>query len=107
MSIILVNGSSIVLRSADAGDSIRGLEFDMVICDEMAFFPNVTIWTDIIRPTLSSRPGSRALFISTPQGMGNFFYDLYQQGLTTEDWSSHQFTPLEGGHGPATEIEDA
>ena len=107
LSIILVNGSSIVLRSADAGDSIRGLEFDMVICDEMAFFPSVTIWTDIIRPTLSSRPGSRALFISTPQGMGNFFYDLYQQGLTTEDWSSHQFTTLEGGQVPAKEIEDA
>jgi len=107
LSILLVNGSTIVLRSADAGESIRGLEFDLVICDEMAFFPSATIWTDIIRPTLSSRPGSKALFISTPQGMGNFFYDLYQQGLTTEDWNSHQYTTLEGGQVPEKEIEAA
>ena len=105
LSILLVNGSSIILRSADAGESIRGLEFDLVICDEMAFFPNgSSVWTDIIRPTLSSRPGSKALFISTPQGMGNFFYDLYQQGHTVEDWSSHQYTTAEGGNVPEEEI---
>ena len=105
LSILLVNGSTIILRSADAGESIRGLEFDLVICDEMAFFPNgSSVWTDIIRPTLSSRPGSKALFISTPQGMGNFFYDLYQQGHTVEDWSSHQYTTAEGGNVPEEEI---
>ena len=107
LSILLVNNSTIILRSADAGENIRGLEFDLIICDEIAFFPNVSIWTDILRPTLSSRPGSRALFISTPQGMGNFFYDLYQQGHTVDDWSSYQFTTAEGGNVPPEEIEAA
>ena len=107
LSITLVNGSSIILRSADAGENIRGLEFDLIICDEIAFFPNASIWTDILRPTLSSRPGSRALFISTPQGMGNFFYDLYQQGHTVDDWSSYSFTTAEGGNVPEEEIEAA
>ena len=107
LSILLVNNSSIILRSADAGENIRGLEFDLVICDEIAFFPNVSIWTDILRPTLSSRPGSRALFISTPQGMGNFFYDLWQQGHTVDDWSSYQFTTAAGGNVPPEEIAAA
>lgn len=107
LSILLVNGSTIILRSADAGENIRGLEFDLIICDEIAFFPSVSIWTDILRPTLSSRPGSRALFISTPQGMGNFFYDLWQQGHTVDDWSSYQYTTAEGGNVPPEEIEAA
>ena len=107
LSITLINDSSIIIRSADAGDSIRGLEFDLVICDEMAFFPKPSVWTDIIRPTLSSRPGSRALFISTPQGMGNFFYDLWARGHTTEDWRSFSFTTAEGGNVPPEEIEAA
>jgi hypothetical protein len=107
LSINLVNGSSITLRSADAGDSIRGISCDFVVLDECAFFVNDNrVWTDIIRPTLSDRGGS-ALFISTPQGMGNWFYDLYQQGHTMEGWSSHQYTTAEGGNVPEEEILQA
>lgn len=106
LSIQLVNGSTITLRSADAGESIRGIASDLVVCDEMAFFPSASIWTDIIRPTLSDRQG-KALFISTPQGMGNFFYDLWMDAHNLEDWSAFQFTTLEGGQVSEKEIEAA
>lgn len=107
LSITLINGSSITLRSADAGDSIRGISCDLVVCDECAFFPDgANVWTNIIRPTLSDRQG-KALFISTPQGMGNWFYDLWQQGNTLDDWSSYQFTTAEGGNVSPEEIEAA
>lgn len=107
LSITLINGSSITLRSADAGDSIRGISCDLVICDECAFFPDgANVWTNIIRPTLSDRQG-KALFISTPQGMGNWFYDLWQQGHTLDDWSSYSFTTAEGGNVSPEEIEAA
>jgi len=107
LSITLINNSTIIIRSADAGNSIRGSRFNFCVLDECAFFPDGNnVWTNIIRPTLSDLNG-QALFISTPQGMGNWFYDLYQQGHTLDDWSSHQFTTAEGGNVSPEEIEAA
>jgi len=48
----------------------------------------------------------RALFISTPCGY-NWFYDLYCAAKTREDWQAFQFTTLQGGNVPASEIEAA
>ena len=107
LSILLINNSTITLRSADAGPSIRGISCDLVVMDECAFFPNgKSVWNDVIRPTLSDRKG-KMLAISTPQGMGNWFYDLWQQGNTLDDWSSYSFTTAEGGNVPPEEIEAA
>ena len=105
LTIELVNGSRISLRSADNPDSMRGVSLDFAVLDECAFMSAET-WTQVIRPTLSDRQGG-ALFISTPQGMGNWFYDLWLKASSTPDWSSFQFTTLEGGNVPASEIEAA
>jgi hypothetical protein len=45
------------------------------------------------------------LFIGSPKGR-NWFYDLYSLSGET-DWQSWQFTTLEGGNVPASEIEAA
>ena len=104
LSITLINGSKIELRSADAADSMRGLSGSFAVLDEVAFMDK-TVWTDVVRPLLSDQEGG-ALFITTPQGQ-NWVYDLYLQGETLDDWSSYQYTTLDGGQVSAEEVEAA
>ena len=73
----LKNGSTIIFRSAERYDGIRGETLDFAILDECAFMKD-DAWREAIRPTLLVR-GKRVLFISTPKGR-NWFYDLYQLG---------------------------
>ncbi len=76
LTITLVNGSTIFLRSADTPDRIRGMGIDACVIDEAADIPKLEqTWQAIIRPTLSDREGS-ALIISSPKGKG-FLYDLF------------------------------
>ena len=108
LEITLVNGSTILLRSGDAGERLRGQGFDFVCFDETAdLAPN--LWYEITRPALSSqKPPGSALFCGTPKGIGNWFKDLYDLGQTTDpDWASFQFTSLEGGNIPESEIASA
>jgi len=46
------------------------------------------------------------LFIGTPSGF-DIMYDLYQRGQAEDDWSSWQYTTLQGGWVPKEEIERA
>lgn len=104
LSMILRNYSTIALRGADNPDSLRGPGLDFVIPDEAAF-QKQEAWTEVLRPALSDKMG-RALFISTPSGY-NWFYDLYCAAKAREDWRTFQFTTLQGGNVPASEIEAA
>ena len=65
-------------------------------------------WTEVLRPTLSDT-GGHALFCATPKGFSNWAYDFYQYGLSSGDtnWKSWQFTTLDGGNVPESEIEEA
>jgi hypothetical protein len=106
LTITLVNGSEIMLRSADNYDSIRGLGVDFVVFDEFANILAET-WTEVVRPALSDRNG-HALFIGTPKGVGNWAKDLFDRGSgDRDDWASWQFTTLDGGNVTAQEIESA
>jgi hypothetical protein len=104
LSIILPNKSTIALRGADNPDSLRGPGLDFVVFDEAAF-QKQEAWTEVIRPSLSDKLG-RALFISTPSGY-NWFYDLFSAAQGRADWKTWQYTTLEGGHVPLSEIESA
>ena len=106
LSISLINGSKIFLRGADNFDSLRGIACDFLIMDEFAMIDEKA-WTEVLRPTLSDT-GGHALFISTPMGMGNWAYELYQnQNKDPESWASFSFTSLDGGRIPEMEIEQA
>jgi len=106
LSIRLVNGSLIALRSADRPDRMRGLGLNMIILDEFQDIQSES-WYEVLRPTLSDTGGS-ALFTGTPKGIGNWAYDLYQQAkIDPKNWAAFQFTTLEGGQVPAEEIEQA
>lgn len=103
----LVNGSSIALRGADNFDSLRGVGLDGLVMDEFAYIDEAA-WTEVLRPTLSDRQGW-AMFISTPAGVGNWAFDLYQRGQDPGEhqWESWQFTTVSGGRVPESEIEAA
>ena len=102
LTIELKNGSRICLRGADNKDSLRGVGIDFMVLDECADIDE-TAWTEVLRPTLSDTKGS-AVFCGTPKGM-NWFHDLYQRGQdpSEQEWSSYQFTTLDGGFVEATE----
>lgn len=82
------NGSTLNFFSAEQGASLRGQTFNYMICDEFAFHkmeqPDGThLWNDILSPTLKAR-GKKCIFVSTPLGKNNIFYEMYQRGLSDD-----------------------
>jgi hypothetical protein len=104
LSITLVNGTVIELRSADAYDRMRGYSVDFCVFDEFADMDE-NVWT-VVRPTLSDRLG-HALFIGTPKGNQNWSRDIYDMSIDNPDWKSFSYTTLDGGRVPAEEVEAA
>lgn len=106
LTVVLKNGSRICLRGADNPDSLRGVGIDFLVLDECADIQE-SAFTEVLRPTLSDTKG-KAMFIGTPKGM-NWFHDLYQRGQdqTEEEWSSYQYTTIEGGWVDQEEIDQA
>lgn len=104
LTVTLINGSTISLRSADNPDSMRGVSLDLAILDEAAYMSPET-WTHVIRPTLSDRSG-KALFISTPDGH-NWFHQLWTDAHTLPDYSSFQYTTIQGGQITPEEVDAA
>ena len=84
--ITLKNGTTILFRSAERYDNIRGLTCDYGIIDEAAFVKDEA-WQEAIRPVFMVK-GKKVLFISIPKGK-NWFYNLYQLG-TSEDYPQYQ-----------------
>lgn len=107
LEITLVNGSTIILRSGDAGERLRGQGFDFVVFDETSDIAS-EIWTEVIRPALSAqKPPGSALFCGTPKGIGNWFKDIYDLGKVDPDWASFQYRTIDGGNVPEEEINAA
>lgn len=105
LTCILKNGSIIALKGADNWDSLRGVGLDFVVVDEFQDVPRQA-WTEVIRPTLSDKQG-KALFCGTPKGVGSWSHKLYTQAIHEPDWNAWQFTTIQGGNVPQTEIDAA
>lgn len=108
LSILLKNGTTISLKGAEDPDKLRGVSLDYVVVDEAADTKLKVLWGEILRPALADRQGG-ALFIGTPKGKSNAFYDLYSaaKDLKNTAWSAYQFTTLEGGFVTEEEILSA
>lgn len=105
LTLTLLNRSVISLKGAEKPDNLRGRALDFCVLDEFADMRKEA-WYEVIRPSLSDRLGG-ALFIGTPKGR-NHFYELYGKGVDEDDgWTSYQFTTLDGGHVPQSEIDSA
>ena len=105
MQIDLVNGGSIAVRSADNPQRLRGEGLNFLVMDEAAFVREET-WTEVLRPTLTENKGS-ALFISTPIGMDNWFYRLWEKADVTEDWARFQYPTVANPIIDPAEVESA
>jgi hypothetical protein len=94
LSMRFANGSQIkaVARSKDAG---RSEALSLLILDEAAFIDDAEdIWT-AAQATLST--GGKAILLSTPNGVGNFFHKMWQKAEQRDgnfnpillDWRVH------------------
>ena len=106
LTIYLKNGSEIALKGAENADSLRGRAIDFLVMDEFADIDSEAFY-EVLRPTLADTQG-HALFTGTPKGIGNWSYEIYQNTLDDpNNWSSYQFTTIDGGNVPQEEIEQA
>ena len=85
----LTNGSTIRLGSLSTVDSCVGRSYDLIIFDEAALGDGEAAFNVALRPTLD-RPGSKAIFISTPRGKNNWFSTFYDRGFSDKfpEWAS-------------------
>jgi len=105
LTITLKNDSKIFIRSADNREALRGSRYDFIVMDECAdLHPDV--WSTICRPMLADSNG-HAMFIGTPKGKGNWFYDLYVRAGAEQEWNSHVYRTIDGGWITEQEIESA
>jgi predicted phage terminase large subunit-like protein len=105
MQIDLPNGGSIAVRSADNPQRLRGEGLDYLVMDEAAFV-KPEVWQEVLRPTLTERKGS-ALFISTPIGRNNWFYDLWETAEEADNWERFKFATTDNPMIDPEEVEAA
>ena len=105
MEVTFPSGGSISVKSADNPQRLRGEGLNYLVMDEAAFVREET-WTEVLRPTLTENKG-QALFISTPIGMDNWFYHLWEKAATAEDWARFQFPTVANPIIDPAEVESA
>ena len=105
MQIDLANGGSIAVRSADNPQRLRGEGLDFLVMDEAAFV-KPEVWAEVLRPTLTERRGS-ALFISTPIGRDNWFFDLWETAEDGDNWARFRFATTDNPAIDPEEVEAA
>ena len=110
--IVAHNGSTLQFFSAESGNALRGNTFHYLILDEFAFFKmeqtdGTNLWFDILSPTVKVR-GRKVIFVSTPLGKQNLFYDMFQRGLDPSfpDYASMQRTIYDDGLVSEEQIQD-
>lgn len=80
------NGSRITI-SATTPDAFRGETLNLLICDEFAFVHRnmaKDFWAANY-PTISASRQSKVIVISTPNGLGNLFHQLYMKSEKGEN----------------------
>ena len=88
--IELANGSTIRMGALSTVDSCVGRSYNLIIFDEAALGGDgENAFNVALRPTLD-RPGSKAIFISTPRGKNNWFSRFFDRGFSAEfpEWCS-------------------
>ena len=88
LRVDLPNGSRITLLGSENSDGLRGIYLDGCVIDEYANV-NSKLFPEIIRPALSDRKGY-CVFIGTPAGMNNNFYELYQHAQGADAWFNYK-----------------
>lgn len=106
------NGSTIMAASSDNPDKLRGYTIDLIIFDEAASMDNgPELWFEVVRPALAVTRGD-AMFLSTPKGKDNWFYDLWKYAESDiaeknadSDWAIFHFKSTDSPYFPEEEGE--
>lgn len=107
--ITLDNDSSIRMGSISQVDSLVGRSYDLILFDEAALSANGEDGFNIqLRPTLD-KMHSKAIFISTPRGLHNYFKKFYDRGFSSEypEWVSIHSDWHENPRASETDINEA
>jgi len=107
--IVLANGSSIRMGAISQVDSLVGRSYDLILFDEAALCEDGESKFNIqLRPTLD-KDNSKAIFISTPRGIFNFFHEFYKRGFSPEhpEWASIHATWLDNPRMTSGNIAEA
>jgi len=82
----LANGSSIQI-STTTSDAARGSSISCLLLDEAAFIPAEfmdSFWESVY-PVISSSKKSKIFMLSTPNGVGNLFYNTYTEAVDNKN----------------------
>jgi len=110
MEIELCNESTIRMGSVTQADSVVGRSYDFILFDEAALSDaGEDAFNLQLRPTLDN-PNSKAIFISTPRGVHNYFKTFYDRGFDPEKypkWVSIHSDYKENPRASKEDIDDA
>ena len=73
------NGSYIEIGTAKNVDTGRSFSLRHVLLDEFAFCPNASTLMTALLPAVPKDPGTSVLVVSTANGVGGAFYDMWQR----------------------------
>lgn len=106
--IELENGSTIRMGSTNTVDSCVGRSYQLIIFDECALSEAENAFNVSLRPTLD-RPNSKAIFISTPRGKGNWFSKFWNRGFSSDypEWISLHADYSENPRMREADVEEA
>ena len=107
--IELDNGSTIRMGSISTVDSCVGRSYNLIIFDEAALGDDGEAAFNVaLRPTLD-RPGSKAIFISTPRGRNNWFSQFWNRGFDSNfpEWVSLQADYTENTRMAESDVAEA
>jgi hypothetical protein len=78
---IKFSNNSEVLAAATSSSSIRGLSLNVVFLDEFAFVNKANEFYTSTYPVITSGSDTKVIITSTPNGVGNMFYKLWQGAI--------------------------
>ena len=87
----LENGSSIGI-STTTSDAARGESINCLLLDEAAFIPSEFMddfWESVF-PVISSSKKSKIFMLSTPNGVGNLFFNTYTDAVSEKNGWHHE-----------------
>ena len=87
---IIFSHNSEIIAAATSSDSIRGLAMDVIFLDEFAFVKRSEEFYTSTYPVISSGANTKVIITSTPNGMGNMFYKIWDGAVN----SSNEFKPF-------------
>lgn len=109
-TIKVITGGALTIWSLDKPVSSRGQGYDDIVWDEVGYTRNAgRAWNRVIRPFLAFSRGS-CLFLSSPNGTGNFFHEIFERGQSDDPrfkhWQSWNYPTWDNPLITAAEIAD-